>query len=212
MTTAVASPAAELRFDPGEHRYWLGGREIPSVSSILSPITQPLYSRMPEWRREETAQRGTFAHKATELYDQDRLNWETLDPKLEPYLNAWLAFRYATDVEILEIEQRVVHPILWYAGTFDRVAILNGALTVLEIKTTAGSPEPFWGLQLAAYQQAYNLDKPKTDQARKRVSVQLRPDETYVLTEWPDPQDVSIFNSFLSTRHYMAAHGYGATK
>lgn len=210
MTTAVATRS--LRFDPEEHRYWLDDREIPSVSSILSPITSPLYSRMPEWRREETALRGTYAHKATELYDLDRLNWETLDPKLEPYVNAWLAFRYASDVEILEIEQRVAHPILWYAGTFDRVAILNGQLTVLEIKTTAGSPEAWWGLQTAAYQQAYNLDKPKADQARRRVSVQLRPDETYVLTEWSDPHDVSVFNAFLSTRHYMTTHGYGDTK
>lgn len=224
MTTAVATRAPvryATRFEAEGHLYWIQAfdaddvmlweRPAPSVSSILSPITDPLYSRMPPWRREETALRGTYAHKATEIYDdpERELNWETVTPNLEPYLNAWMAFRYASDVDILEIEQRVAHPILWYAGTFDRVAILNGALTVLEIKTTAGSPEPFWGLQIAAYLQAFNLGREKADRAIRRVSVQLRPDETFVLTDWPDQNDLAIFNSLLATHHWREANGYG---
>jgi hypothetical protein len=206
MTTAEA--AVELRFDPEEHRYFVGEREMPSVTRILRPITEPLYSRIPADLLDRAITRGSFVHRATELADMGVLNWASLDPALWPYVESWQQWVRDAKAELVAIEQRVYHPALEYAGTFDRVARIKGKLAIIDIKTAA-HVEGWWSLQTAGYFQAYNHGKPAAEQARRRFSVQLNPNGTYVATEHADPGDVQIFNSYLATQRWEASHGYG---
>lgn len=205
MTLATA---AELRFDPEEHRYFVGEREVPSVTGILKPLTEPLYAHIPLDMLERAMQRGSFVHRATELADRDNLNWSRLDPGLWAYVEAWQAWVRDAGAEIVAVEQRVYHPVLDYAGTFDRVVRIKGKLALVDIKTAA-SVEAWWSLQTAAYQAAYNHGKPAAEQVRRRFSVQLKPNGAYSASEHGDPSDAQVFNAYLSIARWEASHGYG---
>ena len=74
-----------------------------------------------------------------------------------PYLAAYADFLADHLPRYLAIEQRVYSPTFGFAGTLDRVAIIDGRCGVLDLKCTSRL-HPETGLQLAAYQLAWNED------------------------------------------------------
>lgn len=204
--TTVADPA--LEFDAETHTYRVDGRIVPSVTQCLSSLTDLLYGRIPAETLDPAIARGLAVHKATELEDYGVLDWPRLDPDAWPYVEAWQQFRRESGVEILQIEQRVWHPQYRYAGTFDRlVRMPDGRIAILEIKT-AQKAEAWWHLQTSGYQGAFNYGKPVGEQARRRFSVQLKPDGKCVVWEHADPGDFSSFLSYLNTVRWEDANGY----
>jgi hypothetical protein len=141
----------KIDFDPIEHKYKIDGKPTPSVTQILGLAN--LYEFIDKQLLDKAGRFGTAVHKATELFDQDRLNMETLDVALIPYLEGWKMFLTESKFSILQSEN-IVGSSFGYAGAYDRVGYLNDQLTMLEIKTTAAVPRTT-RLQLAAYKHAY---------------------------------------------------------
>lgn len=135
-----------LTFDPENHAYAYDGRRVPGVSRILD-ATGFLgdMKDIPEFY----AVRGTHVHLACEYWDQGVLNWETLDPALEPYVRAYEKFHKEWDFKILLSEAPVYNPSWDYAGTVDRVGHVDGNLMLIDIKT--GKPKRWAKLQTALY-------------------------------------------------------------
>lgn len=143
--------AATLRFDEAQHRYYIGSRELPSVTKILSMLDS--FEHVPPDVLEAARIFGTHVHMAVDLDNKGVLDEEALDPQLLPYLQGWRRFRAESGFEILHSEQRVVHELLGYAGTLDVVGNFRGSFALLDVKS--GALPRSVGYQTAAYVEAY---------------------------------------------------------
>lgn len=195
-----------LEFDSSSHTYRVGGVVVPSVTQILSPLVD--FSMVTPDVLAAKAAIGTAVHLACELYDMDDLIEDDLDPVLVPYFEGWKKFRLETGYAPLETEQRVYHPKLSYAGTFDSYGELNGKLTMIDRKTSASISDATVGPQTAAYAEAKKAmpgyDGPKKLQ---RAAIQLRPDGTYKIHLYTDDADWSVFVSLLTILNHRRKHG-----
>ncbi|TET97701.1 MAG: hypothetical protein E3J23_08465 [Candidatus Stahlbacteria bacterium] len=143
-----------LEFDEAKHIYTLDGRELPSVTTILKNCgcmkALPFYT-------DAGAANGKRRHLLTELYDNRTLDWGTIASEDMPYLEGWITARKDLNitVEPSEIEVQLYHPILGYAGTADRICLVDGVRTILDIKN--GAPAKWNVLQLILYGLAYSV-------------------------------------------------------
>lgn len=203
-----------LTFDAATHRYRVGDRFVPNITLIVPSD----YSHVRPDVLEKARQRGHAVHKATELYDLGVLDWSTLDPKVEPYLVAWISFLadYECEFEPYDIERLLYHPIDHYAGTGDRPRLWlrpPGAgqtrrLVTLEIKSIA-KMDLNVGLQTAGQQRCENhrsrsLGIPETT---GRWGVQLQSSGKYRAIEYTDKRHERIFLAYKTTMDWEAAIG-----
>ncbi len=140
------------------------------------------------WYTDETATRGRYVHEACALLDSGELDEATLDPVLRPYLGAYQKFLAECRVEWEAIEQPVEDALYGYRGTPDRVGMINGKRTVLDIKS--GAMQPWTALQTAAYSACLG-------NRLVRFGLELRADGTYRLTEFTDRRDVAVWQGAL---------------
>lgn len=193
-----ASEAAS--FDAESHVYRLGHRIVPSVTQVLSAVFP---CDAPAGAMEAARERGNLVHEATEHYDRGRLDVDAVRDDVVPYVLAWIAFRRDTDIEILAIEEPMIHHARGYAGTPDRLARWRRKTAVCDIKATARI-EPTTALQTAAYAElAATARHLKIEQ---RFTVQLRPDATYRVQEWAEPTDLGVFLCALQIHQWKARH------
>lgn len=187
-----------LAFDEATHTYRHDGQVIPGVTGILAPLTD--LSAVPADILAAASAFGTAVHLATELLDQGRLDMSSVDAALLPYLDAWRQFCSDHGAEWTHIEARLYHPALRYAGTVDRMGVVDGVPSIVDIKTS-GVIYPSTGPQTAAYQRAA-ADGEQKFTARQRLSVQLKADGTYAVKKHTDPADFSVFASLLTLRNW----------
>ena len=187
-----------LTFDPAKHEYRWNGAVVPSVTQILTPLTDLSFVDPDVLRRASAF--GTAVHYACELHDTGRLDEEALDPELAPYLAGWRKFcsEHACTWDL--IEQRVYHPTLRYAGTLDRRGNVDGYPSMVDIKSGT-SLYPSVGPQLAAYTHASS----PTPAAYRRYAVRLYPDG-YELKQYTSPMDWPTFASLITIRNFCNQH------
>lgn len=185
-----------LIFKPETHEYLLNGAKLPSVTTVLSDLG--FINK--DWFAEETATRGTYVHLATELDDKDELDEDSLDDTLLPYLTAWRSFKHDTGIIVNDIEKQVCSKIYRFAGTLDRIGILNGQESIIDIKS--GAVSSWAGLQTAGYEIAEN-------KRLKRYAVQLMSTGKYKLHPFTDRMDKQIFLSAVSCWHWINNHKGG---
>lgn len=192
---------AELIFDEAEHIYTVGAQRVPSVTQILSPLVD--FSMVPKAVLERAQQLGTAVHRATELFDLDDLDEDSLSDELLPFLTAWRKFRAETGFVPELIEQRFHHPALRFAGTLDRTGLMNGRRVLIDIKKmlTLG---PVVGIQTAAYAE---LCRVHGHVVQDRYGLGLRKDGSYRLVPFTDKGDWPVFLSLLTIRNYRDKHG-----
>lgn len=200
-----------LTFDPATHSFTLDGLPIPNVTGVLAPLVDhdtSYYMYLESARR-----RGIAVHEATERYDRLRgalkSAWRPDDNSMAevvaPYLAAWQKFLDDTGFEVHSIEELVASKRHRYAGILDRLGVLNGRRAVIDIKTTAAI-KPVMGIQLAAYQAAYNEGRLKAEQYPQRFVCQLRKDGNYRLEEFRDRADMTVFLALLTLYSWKQRH------
>lgn len=202
----------ELTYDDRSHTYRLRGRLIPHITEIVPSD----YSHVPPEHLERARQRGTAVHKATELYDLGTLNWSTLDPKVEPYLEAWALAKVEYELEFADhdIERRLFHPIDCYGGTGDRPRCWitppgkHRRLATVEIKSIAKMDENV-GLQTAGQQRCENYRARKLGIAETvdRWGFQLKKDGTYFPAQYSETCEERVFLSYLIALNWEVKHG-----
>jgi len=157
-----------------------------------------------QWFTETAREKGTFVHKATELFDKGELDEDQLDPVLKPYLDGWKNFLFDSKFKILEIEQRITREDIQLTGCPDRIGILNGKDTIVDAKS--GLIYPTTGLQLSGYSIL------KDGKRYKRVAVRLGPTMSrgYSITEFKNPTDRLVFLAALRCHNWKQEHNKGA--
>jgi hypothetical protein len=191
-----------LLFDEKDHSYRLDGVIVPSVTQVLKDISSFSFDTDIMAR---AAAFGTAVHKSCELYDKDDLDVDSLDVSLRPYLDSWIKFKKETGFIPSMIEARVFSEKYRYAGTLDRVGVMQGKEVLIDIKT--GVPVPSIGLQLAGYEIAAketfsDFDFPKTI---RRAACFLSA-TGYKLKEYKDNNDHAIFLSYLNIYNWRNKH------
>lgn len=187
-----------LVFDESTHTYTLGGRRLPSVTTILR--AEGFIDST--WFTEYARDRGTKVHQAIALFDAGELDEGLLDPVLAPYLDAWRRFLSDAQVTIDASEVQLASPIYGFAGTIDKLAVVGGARAILDIKTSR-SPARWWGLQLAGYHILQG------EVGLRRYSVQLLDDGSYRMQEYRDRTDRAVFLAALSVHNWKKGRENG---
>ena len=124
------------------------------MTEILQPLTAGKYPATGVVQ--QAAARGSRIHELCALFDLEALPDE-LEPECAPYLAAWYAFCRDYGPTWDYVEAVVWSPRRRYAGTVDRVAIIDGRRIVLDIKTAQSLDRPAkiaLACQTAAYASA----------------------------------------------------------
>ncbi len=146
--------AAELIFDAELHQYSVNGRIVPSVTQILAGVGLSDYDDVPRHILEVAQERGSIVHTYIEWYERGVLDYDSIDPALEGYFNAYLKCRVNENFpEPDAVENRVYSAQYGYAGTYD---MLFGGTWLHDHKT--GVKSPVHGLQQTGYWVAEHPD------------------------------------------------------
>jgi hypothetical protein len=107
-----------------EHKYFVDGKNFDGVTNIIQ-----LEGGMPgmEFVDPWYAERGKMIHLATALYDMGTLDESTVDPRISGYLESWKIFKAQNGItySLEQIEVKMVDTLYRYAGTIDRLPLLD---------------------------------------------------------------------------------------
>ena len=123
----------ELFFNPETHVYLANGMELPSVTTVLKNVgivNTRFYTKA-------GTEKGTNVHLLLEYLDKDTLDWEEVTDSGLEHIQNWERFKAEYEVKILNIETPLYHPLIRFAGTIDRFAIVSGLPAVIDIKSGA---------------------------------------------------------------------------
>lgn len=193
-----------LEFHPRDHTYTKGGVLVPGVTTVLNILDT--YAGIPAGVLEYAARLGTAVHKATELDDLGTLDEATVADEIWPYLLGYRAFRRDFELEQIDpsrVERRVFHAKAWYAGTLDRLLVIDGEISVVDIKSTR-QLMPSTGPQTAAYLHAWNYRRQVDLKAKRRYALQVTDDGDYNLKEYKDAGDFGLFMACLALHNWKA--------
>lgn len=141
---------SRLEFDQVSHRYILGTRELPSVTTILKLAGLVDYDA--PWFTAEARERGSALHRAVLLDHENDLEEDSLDDELRARLEQFRRFKALKALRVLGAERLICDPVLGYAGTYDLLVEMDLAhgrgTTLLDIKS---SDTPTAPIQTAGY-------------------------------------------------------------
>lgn len=124
-----------VTFLPEAHQYFVGEVELPSVTHICRFLSVDIAANAKSWLRDAAAARGTAIHAACEAIDYD-MEPEELTPETAPYVEAYKGF--LRDYRIkgwqgIEVVMGSLNE--GFAGTADRIGMIDGRPAILDIKT-----------------------------------------------------------------------------
>lgn len=156
--------------------YWLDGKRIPSVTTIISnckiggiePLlwwanNEGLEGRSHRETKDRAADAGTCAHDMIEAYikgvefDPQPYTYEALDAA-KPCFDAFLKWKEQTNLELVKSEVSLISEKYKYGGTLDAMA-MGGSLVLGDWKTSSHC-YPDYLIQLAAYKQLWEENNP----------------------------------------------------
>lgn len=193
-----------LTFDVTKHEYRVDGRLLPSVTQVLDWAG---ISKGCEFYTEHSRQRGSASHEAIRLMNsEDGIDWETLDPRLTPYIEAYGDF--CSIFQTIESEIPLDHPI-GFAGTFDALGFINNKLALVDYKT--GKWQRSYDIQLCAYEMLLESNKEQLyltakDFPLNLCTVELLPTGKYNLVPCRVDRDEAREEFLNAFSRYMEAH------
>ena len=178
---------ANFEYRDEDHTYWLNGIRIPGTTEIIKSADLIDDTNFTP----ESRDRGTRIHRAILYWLQKDLNERSVCESDLRYLDAFKRFVAETGFKasVKECEQPRYHPVYLFGGTIDIVGKLSGHYVLIDIKT--GFPQPWHGLQLAAYLLLVHVPP-------ERYGLYLRSDGTYRLESYNNRNDSKIFLSALT--------------
>ena len=180
-------------------RYIIDGVRYPSVTEILKMGGWIDFARVDPTILSRAADRGTYVHEASELIDDDDLDWDSVPKPWVGYCRAYEAFRSKTNLVIEGSEENVTNRDHRYCGQLDRRGRLDGKPAIIDIKTSY-RPSDVWGIQIAGYAACFDGDY-------DRLALWLRRDGTFRLIRYDDPADTDLFLSTVKVVHGLIDKG-----
>jgi len=183
------------------HQYIVDGEIYPALSDMMKGMGLCSYGGVPEHVLQKAADLGKAVHKATHLIDIDELG--SYDPKIQPYINAYQAFKDAFKPTFIASEVSIASKALKIATTLDRVARINGKIADVELKTTSALMKKSIRIQTAGHQFIYNADKKNIDKIKTRYVLWLKPTGKYELVPQTNIRDEALFLSFANAFNFI---------
>ena len=177
-----------VNFDADNHQYTANGEIIPSVTQVLSSLHD--FSSISPDVLENAKQRGTAIHAMVDLYINKKLDLSALDARLYGRLAAWIEFTNLYKPKIVGCEKVVHSAKHGFAGTLDIVCLLEGKLSLIDIKSSKAAASTA-GLQLAGYQIAY--EEMAGVKVSRRLAVILKDDGKFEVLEYKSKLDKKAF-------------------
>lgn len=172
-----------LEFDEQKHEYNVLGTKLPSVTEIIGPFTYTKY-KIDAGVIEQAAHKGAMTHELTAAFDRGDLEDDSSIPADGAmYYKAWKDFCHDYQAEWKYIELPLA--CASFAGTIDRIGMIDGKLVVVDIKTTA-SMDRASKIALCTQLYGYILLCKENDipvDYFKSFGVQLKKDGTYTVHE-----------------------------
>lgn len=139
--------------------YDIEGTWFPRVTKILEIKSKPAlyhyYAAAANYKSaqeatQKSAAEGTLIHETVEKIMVGEK--PAVDPTIGPAIGAYLNFIEEKNIQVAPefVEKRIIHYGERYAGTIDAVALIDGKLGVLDIKTSQAIYRDY-NLQTAAY-------------------------------------------------------------
>lgn len=194
----------EVTFDEDAHRYTTAnGVIIPSVTTLMKPLTEKAYRSIDREVLRVAAELGTAVHECTEFFDCGDLDEDSVLPEWTPYLEAYQKFLADYKSEHIAVEQKLACES--WSGTIDRVSTIGNDLWIIDLKTTS-SIHAFAGIQLAGYALLWHIHHPEETRKINRAVLQLRDDGTYKFKAFTSDDDFTCFLSLLSINKWETNH------
>ena len=137
-------------FNEEKHEYSYGGKQLPSVTTVIKKVLNIEYPDYAIYH----ATRGTYVHKAIELWFKGVLDFETVDEAVKPYLDSFIKFQEKAKIEPVILEERFADKNISFAGTVDIVGKVKGKTYLFDIKT--GQKQDSYNVQMAGYKKLLN--------------------------------------------------------
>ena len=189
----------ELSFREEDHRYFLNGAEIPSVTSLMKPLSNEFYKEVSPEILNKAANRGTIVHNACENYALYGV--EDICPEYAGYFAAFLNWWNENNPSPLATEVKVYHRILRYAGKADLLCLINGRVTLVDYKTSSQVNKMLCGVQLEGYDRAFESHGIKIED---RLILHLCRNGLYSAVPFEkSSKRWSVFSALLTIRNYM---------
>lgn len=186
-----------LSFDESEHIYEVDGEVMPSVSEIIRFIAREVYGDVVQSVLDNAADRGTRVHKATQMLDV--VGDVECDEDIVPYVTAYVQFVKEHKPKWDLIEKSMFNPAEKYAGTVDRIGMLDGKKTIVDIKTSSAIQKVLYGAQLNLYRMMAHENGIEVE---RLVILHLTKDKGYKLIEIPIDDEVA--NACLTLHRALA--------
>lgn len=154
-----------IEFLEEPHIYLVDGVITPSVSEILHFIFPDKYKGVDRRILNKKAQYGTTIHESIEMYEANiktmsiqeafdvTIQAKELSYIQEASLRQYLKLKGRYKIDVLEQEMMIQYKGK-YAGRFDMIADISGAICLCDIKTTAELDEEYLSWQLSYYELA----------------------------------------------------------
>ena len=189
----------ELQFEERKHIYLLNGSEIPSVTTIMRPLSDKVYGPIDSETLSNAARKGTIVHNAIENY----LKFDIVDCPEEQrgYVDAFHEWLMKTEPAIEAVETQVYHKILRYAGTCDLICRINGARTLVDYKTSYQIQPMLHSVQLEGYAKAWESHGVKI---ADRIILHLKKDGTYAVHHYPaSAEHYAVVSALMTLYNYQ---------
>lgn len=142
-----------LVFDEVLHKYFVDGKELPSVTTIIRRVLGDT-GHGTQWHMD----RGSAAHELYALMGAgEDLGLYEYDQRLTGNVAAWLDWHSRERVEVEAVERQMCHISAGYAGTVDAVVMIRGKRWIIDYKASASARDE---LQLAAYKEMWESNYP----------------------------------------------------
>ena len=210
----------EFTFDESEHIYTLkNGVEVPGCTRVIDTGGWCDYKDVREDILERKAAIGREVHRATVMFDHRSLDWKSLDPRVEGYVESWRYFRAATGFVPIVSEFRSVCEVnkRKYGLTIDCFGVSRptkprarssgrGIETIVEKKTTMKKARRH-DLQTAGYAIGFLGAKGYASAlarflSRRRLIVYLKPSGIPDVHEADRREDYEIFMALLTVTEF----------
>lgn len=170
----------QITFVDGRYYTDADGNHYPSATTILEAFPKP-YALL-QWMKEAgnkadeirdaAGRRGSVVHHLTEQYDLGH-EVSLLGPNGQPQysleewgmLEKYIDFVTRFNPKYEAIEKTIVSKRLGFAGTIDRVGVIDGKRYIIDIKSSNGIYDTYW-LQLAGYNELFIWDGDRWDDNR----------------------------------------------
>lgn len=188
----------ELTFDEDGHIYRLNGLVIPSVTTLMKPLSDDFYRTVDPEVLNRAAKRGTAIHNAVENFTEFGIR--DISPQYAGYFESFLQWWELRKPEPLAMEHKVYHKILRYAGTADLLCIIDGRLTLVDYKSSAQVNTKLCAVQLEGYDRAFESHGVKVDD---RMILHLSKSTYQEVPFQRSSKCWSVLSSLMTIRNYM---------